>query len=43
LDILGDAGHADSDEFNKMKPAEMITFAYIFSKDKKYAENIFII
>lgn len=34
LDILGDAGHADSDEFTKMKPAEMITFAYIFSKDK---------
>jgi len=33
-DILGDAGHADTDEFNTMKPAEMITFAYIFSKDK---------
>ncbi len=35
LDILGDAGHADVDEFNSMKPAEMITHAYIFSKDKK--------
>ena len=35
LDILGDAGHADINEFNEMKPAEMITHAYIFSKDKK--------
>jgi len=35
LDILGDAGHADVDEFNAMKPAVMTTFAYIFSKDKK--------
>jgi len=35
LDILGDAGHADVDEFNAMKPAEMITHAYIFSRDKK--------
>lgn len=35
LDILGDSGHADSEEFNQMKPAEMITMAYVFSKDKK--------
>jgi len=35
LDILGDSGHADIDEFNGMKPAEMVTHAYIFSKDKK--------
>lgn len=35
FDILGDSGHADTDEFNAMKPAEMITHAYIFSKDKK--------
>ena len=33
LDILGDSGHADTDEFNSMKPAEMITHAYVFSKD----------
>ena len=33
LDILGDSGHADTDEFNGMKPAEMITHAYVFSKD----------
>ncbi|MGB2161657.1 MAG: hypothetical protein ACPHY7_00355 [Gammaproteobacteria bacterium] len=35
LDILGDSGHADINEFNEMKPAEMITHAYIFSKDNK--------
>jgi hypothetical protein len=35
LDILGDSGHADVEEFNAMKPAVMITYAYIFSKDKK--------
>jgi hypothetical protein len=33
LDILGDSGHADVDEFNSMKPAEMVTHAYVFSKD----------
>ena len=32
-DILGDSGHADALEFSKMKPAEMITHAYVFSKD----------
>ena len=35
LDIYGDAGHADADEMNKMKPAVMITHAYVFLKDKK--------
>lgn len=35
LDILGDSGHADVDEFSKMTPAVMVTHAYIFSKDKK--------
>lgn len=35
LDILGDSGHADTEEFNKMQPATMITHAYIFSKDNK--------
>ena len=33
LDILGDSGHADVDEFNSMKPAEMVTHAYVYSKD----------
>jgi len=40
LDILGDAGHADINEFNEMKPAEMITHAYIFSKDKKNLKTL---
>ena len=35
LDILGDSGHADSEEFDQMKPAEMITHAYVFSNDSK--------
>ena len=34
LDILGDAGHADVNEFNDMKPAEMVTHAYV-SNDSK--------
>jgi len=35
LDILGDSGHANVKEFESMKPAIMITNAYIFSKDKE--------
>ena len=35
LDILGDSGHADVNEFMEMKPAEMITHAYIFYNDSK--------
>ena len=35
LDILGDAGHADVNEFNDMKPAEMVTHAYVFLNDSK--------
>ena len=35
LDILGDSGHADSEEFDQMKPAEMITHAYVFYNDSK--------
>lgn len=34
VDILGDSGHADAEEFSKMQPAKMITQAYVFSKDK---------
>jgi len=32
---LGDSGHANVKEFESMKPAIMITNAYIFSKDKE--------
>ena len=35
LDIAGDAGHATATEFDNMKPAEMTTNAYIYSKDNK--------
>ena len=33
LDIVGDSGHADVNEFNQLKPTEMISYGYIFSKD----------
>ena len=36
LDILGDAGHADTNEFSQMQPAKMITQAYIYKKTKKF-------
>ena len=39
LDILGDSGHVDSEEFNQMKPAEMITHAYIFYNDSKLVKT----
>ena len=30
IDILGDSGHANAEEFNKMKCAEMISYGYVF-------------
>jgi hypothetical protein len=41
LDILGDSGHATIKEFDEMKPAEMVTQAYIYSKDNKYLRGQF--
>ena len=38
-DILGDSGHADTVEFSKMRPATMISHAYIFEKNKKYLKT----
>ena len=35
-DILGDSSHFTFNEFEKMKPATMHTYAYVFKKDKKY-------
>ena len=35
LDIYGDSGHADAYEMDKMKPAVMVSHAYVFLKDKK--------
>jgi len=39
LDILGDSGHASVEEFNNMKPAEMVTYGYIFYKDSKVVKT----
>jgi len=39
LDILGDSGHADVNEFMDMKPAEMITHAYVFYNDSKVVKT----
>ena len=35
LDILGDSGHADTNEFMDMKQAEMVTHAYVFYNASK--------
>lgn len=35
LDIVGDTGHADSIESMKLVPAVMISYGYVFSKDKQ--------
>ena len=35
-DPCGDAGHADIDEMKKLKPAIMISQAYVYKKTKKY-------
>ena len=39
LDILGDSGHASVEEFNNMKPAEMVTYGYVFYKDSKVVKT----
>ena len=36
LDPCGDAGHAEVEEMKKLKPAVMISQAYVFDKDKKH-------
>jgi len=35
LDILGDSSNFSFNEFEKMRPAIMNTYAYVFKKDKK--------
>lgn len=39
LDIIGDSGHANVEEFNKMECAEMVSFGYVFEKTKKYLKT----
>ena len=36
LDPCGDAGHAEIEEMKNLKPATMVSQAYIFAKDKKH-------
>tara|TARA_B100000214_G_C23552018_1_gene438866 strand:- start:198 stop:503 length:306 start_codon:yes stop_codon:yes gene_type:complete len=38
-DILGDSGHSTAWEFEKMKPAIMVSNAYLFKKSKKYVHT----
>ncbi len=35
IDPCGDSGHAEASEVKELKPAKMISQAYIFAKDKK--------
>ena len=39
LDPCGDTGHAEANEVKKLKPAKMITNAYLFDKDKKHVRT----
>jgi hypothetical protein len=39
IDILGDSGHANVEEFNKMKCAEMISYGYVFEKTNKFLKT----
>ena len=35
-DILGDSGHANTKEFDEMRPAIKFTYGFIYKKDRKY-------
>jgi hypothetical protein len=35
LDIVGDSGHANAEEFSRLKPAEMVSYGYVFEKTKE--------
>ena len=36
IDPCGDSGHADASEMKDLKPAIMVSQAYIFDKDRKH-------
>ena len=36
IDPCGDSGHADASEMKDLKPAVMVSQAYIFDKDRKH-------
>ena len=36
VDITADGGHATAEEFNKFECSRMITFAYLYKRNKKF-------
>jgi|TARA_R110000824_G_scaffold215385_1_gene401638 hypothetical protein len=36
VDITGDSGHASAEEFDKFECSQMITYAYLYKKKKKF-------
>ena len=36
LDITAEGGHATPDEFDKFECSKMVTFAYVYKRDKKF-------
>ena len=36
LDITADGGHATPDEFDKFECSKMVTFAYVYKRNKKF-------
>ena len=40
-DPCGDSGHADASEMKELKPATMVSQAYIFDKDRKHVWTFF--
>ena len=36
VDITADGGHATPDEFDKFECSKMVTFAYVYKRDKKF-------
>jgi len=36
LDITGDSGHATAEEFDKFECSKMISFAYVYKRNKKF-------
>ena len=36
IDVFGESGHADFKEFEAMKPAYMVTSAYVFKRTRSF-------
>ena len=39
IDPCGDSGHAEASDVKELKPAKMMTQAYVFDKDKKFVKT----